>query len=345
MPPQNTEETYKQMKSEQKAALLFIALGQRWASAIMRQLKPEEVKKIAFWINKMNYVPQEITERVIREFYEGLAKKTSLASTGGKDYLMDVLGGMMGQAKAQDLIDELHETEESQVFRILTKVDPRQLGAYLRQEQPQTIALMLSYLEAGRAGAILQHLTPETQVEVIYRLATMEDSDPDIIAAMERSLHQNLGEMATGRNKREVGGPKTVAEILNNLPQAMEKAAMEALSERDFDLASKVKELMFVFADIVMLDDKSIQTLIKEIDSADLTLSLKGANDSVKDKVFKNISKRQAETIAEELSFMGPVKASTVQEAQQKIINVIKKLDEEGKILIQGKGGGDGIIA
>lgn len=343
--PEAVKAKTNEMPNTQKAALLFIALGQKWATAIMRMLKPEEVRRISFWINQMPYVPQDQVEEVIRSFYHRLQQRTSLGSSGGTDYLFDVLAGIMGESRAQDLIDELAESEESEVFRILKRVDPKQLAAYLKQEQPQTIALMMSYLEPDRAAAIIARFDEERQVEILNRLARMEETDQEVIVAMERSLTSSLGGMASGKRMRKVGGTKHVAEILNNFAHEQEKQVMDALSQADFELAAEIKDLMFVFADIILLDDKSIQAVVKDVDQADLIVALKGATDPVRDKIYNNISKRQADTIQDELAFMGPVKASTVAESQQKIVNIIRKLDEEGKILIQGKGGGDDIIA
>lgn len=340
------DEQYAAMSNTQRVALLLIALGQKWATEIMRLLRVDEIKAISFWINNMKYVPQELTERVVQEFYDRLTHKTSLASSGGRDYLIDVLAGMMGEQRAQELADDLMAQEENEVFRILKKVEPKQLAAYLKQEQPQMIALLMSHLEAERSASIITELPEEMQCELVWRLARLEETDPDVIASMERALNESLGGMATGKKAKKMGGPKVVAEILNSLGKGRDKELLEELTERDFDLATEIKDLMFVFADIILLDDKSIQTLMKDVDQADLVLSLKGASDQAKDKIFRNISKRQVDTIVDELSFMGPVKSSTVQGAQQKIVNVIRKLDEEGKILIQGKGGGgDDIIS
>lgn len=332
------------MSYAQKAALLMIALGQRWATEIMRMLRPEEIKKVSYWVTRMDYVPQELTEKVVKEFYERLIRKTSLSSLGGKSYLLDILSGMMGEAKAREMIDDLTNNEEAEVFRILKKVDPKQLAAYLKPEQPQTIALMLSYLDAMRSAMILSEFPQETRTKVIMRLARLEETDPHVIEVMESALNESLGNMAAGHQMKKIGGPKIVAEILNNLHKDVEKDIMDELTEKDFELATEIKELMFVFDDLVLLDDKSIQTVLKEIDQSDLIMALKGSSLAVKDKIFKNISKRQAETIDDELAFLGPVKASTVQSSQMKIVNLIRKLDEEGKILIQGKGSGDEII-
>jgi flagellar motor switch protein FliG len=341
----NIEETYKEMSTAQKSALLIIALGQRWATEILRMLKPEEVRKISYWINKMDHVPQEITEKVIKDFYERLVKKTSLSSTGGRDYLLDVLSGMMGESRAQELVDDLAEGESSEVFRILKQVEPAKLATFLKQEQPQTVALMLSHLDPSRSAQIITAMPEDKQYEVLLRIAKLEETDQEIISAMERTLTKSLGPMATGKQSKKVGGTKLVAEILNNVGKETENALMEQIGETDFDLATEIKDLMFVFADVILLDDKSIQSVVKDVDGGDLVLALKGANDAVKEKIFRNISKRQVDTINDELSFMGPVKASTVNDAQQKIVNIIRKLDAEGKILIQGKGGADDIIA
>ena len=341
MATKDIEETLRDMGTSQKTALLFIALGQKWATALLRLLRADEVRKISYWINHINYVPQEVTEGVIREYYERLAKKTSLSSTGGSDYLLDVLSGIMGDGKAQDLIDELADSEEHEVFRILRQVDPRQLAAFLKQESPQTIALMLSYIDPTRAATIMSEFSSELQLQVVLRLARLENTDQDVIAAMERSITNSLSAMSSGKKMKKVGGAKAVAEILNNFGHEDEKNIMESLGEQDFDLAAQIKDLMFVFSDIILLDDKSIQLVMKDVEQGDLVMAMKGAPDDVKEKIFGNISKRQADTIEDELSFMGAVKASVVQESQQKIVNLIRKLDEEGKILIQGKGGDD----
>jgi len=345
MAKMSVDEVYQEMSAPQKAALLLIALGQRWATEIMRCLRPEEVRKVSYWINRMDYVPQEVTERIIKEFYERLVRKTSLASAGGRDYLLEVLSGLMGESRAQELVEQLAEEESTEVFRILKQVDPRKLAGFLKQEQPQMVALLLSHIEAGRAGLIISALPEEVQFEVLLRMAKLEETDPEIISAMERSLTKSLGAVLSGAQPKKMGGTKMVAEILNAVPQQRERELMESISEADFDLATEIKDLMFVFADVVLLDDKSIQAVVKDIDQADLVMSLKGANDAVKEKIFRNLSKRQVDTINDELAFMGPVKASTVAQSQQKIVNVIRKLDAEGKILIQGKGGADDIIA
>jgi flagellar motor switch protein FliG len=315
------EEMFKQLTSPQKAALLLIALGQKWATEIMRLMKESEVKKISFWINKMAYVPQQLTERVIREFYSSLTKKSSLGTTGGEDYLLNVLSGMMGETKAQDLVYQLITEEEYEVFSILKKIDPSQLAAYLQQENPQTVALMLAHIDARRSSTIIGSLPEEMQMEVIIKIAKMEETSPEVIQSIEKVLAENLSGLALESEVGKVGGRKMVADILNNIGRTKEKALLESLTEADFDLATEIKDLMFVFDDIILLDDKSIQKEVKE-------------------KVFKNVSKRQVEMISDELAFMGAVKASVVQGSQQKIVNIIRRLDEEGQILIQGKGGG-----
>ncbi len=335
------EKNLKKLTKPQKAALLLIALGQKWATEAMRHLKADEVQSVSYWINQTQYVPQAITEHVIREFYESLIQKTSLSSIGGKDYLIDVLRGLMGEDKAQEIIDNLMEKDSEGTFKILRRVDPKQVALYLKNEQPQTIALMLAYLEPGRASQIVAALSEEVQAEVIYRLARLEEIDPDVVSHIEESLSDSLGSLASKKVAQKTGGPKAVADILNELDRNLGKDIIDAVSEADYDLASSIKDLMFVFEDIILLDDKSMQTLLKEIDQSDLIISLKGTSDAIKDKVFANLSKRQAETITEELSFLGPMKSSVIHQAHQKIISVIRKLDEEGMILIQGKGGGD----
>ncbi|MBN4066762.1 flagellar motor switch protein FliG [Simkania negevensis] len=341
----DAESTYRQLSNPQKAALLLIALGQKWASEIMRQLKEDEIKKISYWIGQMHYVPQELTERITKDFYERLQKQTTLTSSGGRDYLYGILAQMMGAERASELVDDLAQPKQQRAFNILKRIDPKQLATFFRHEQSQAVALIMAYLESVHAARIIEALPKEKQVEVVMRLAVLEDTDPDIVEEMEKTLKDSLSSVATGRIKKEVGGVKIVADILNSLTPTAEQFIMEQISEKDFDLATEIKELMFVFDDLVLLDDKSTQALLKEIEQDDLIVALKGANEGVVDKVFKNISKRQVSTIKDELAFMGPVKASVVHAAQQKIVNIIRKLDEEGKILISGKGGGDEIIS
>ncbi len=337
----NIEKSLKKLSKPQKAALLLIALGQKWATEAMRHLKADEVHKISYWINQTQYVPQLITEHVIREFYESLIQKTSLSSIGGKDYLIDVLRGLMGEDKAQEIIETLMQKDSEGTFKILRRIDPKQIALYLKNEQPQTIALMLAYLEPKRASQIVAALSEDVQAEVIYRLARLEEIDPDVVSHIEESLAGSLGALASKKVAQKTGGPKAVADILNELDHALGKGIIDAVSEADYDLASSIKDLMFVFEDIILLDDKSMQILLKEIDQSDIIVSLKGASDAIKNKIFSNLSKRQVETITEELSFIGPMKASIIHQAHQKIISIIRKLDEEGIILIQGKGGGD----
>ncbi|MFT4551630.1 MAG: flagellar motor switch protein FliG [Chlamydiales bacterium] len=334
------EEQFKALGSPQKAALLLIALGQKWATEIMRLMKEEDVKKVAFWINRMSYVPQELTERVVREFYSKLTKKTSLGSSGGSEYLQTVLSGMMGESKASDFVHNLINKEEYEIFSVLKKVDPKQLAAYLQQENSQTVALMLSYLDSERISKIIASLPEEMQTEVIMKIAKLEESDPELVPRIEAVLAENLKGLALEKDVQKMGGHKMVADILNSIGAPLDKAILEQITEEDFDLATAIKDLMFVFDDILLLDDKSIQTVLKEVDNEDLVVSLKGANEEVREKIFRNISKRQVEMISDELAFMGAVKASVVQGSQTKIVNIIRRLDEEGQVLIQGKGGG-----
>lgn len=351
MNPVNTEAIYKNLENPQKAALLLIALGQKHATEVMRLMNQDEMKKVSYWINQMGYVPQEITERVIKEFYEKLTHKSSLATTGGKEYLMDVLSGVVGEKHASDIIDEIISEDQNEVFRILKHVEPQQLAGYLKNEQPQTVALMLAHLHPTRSAEIIASLPAEMQPELIIAMAKLQDADPEIIAAVENALNKSLNNVMSSKSSsgrkdaKKLGGVKLAAEIMTNIGKTFEKEIMAKLVEKEFSLATAIKDLMFVFEDILLLDDKSLQKVLKDVDQNDLILSLKGASEAARNKIFSNISKRQADTINDELAFMGAVKGSVVKAAQQKIITVIRKLDEEGQIVIQSKGGGgDDII-
>jgi flagellar motor switch protein FliG len=337
---QDFEKIYTDLKTPQKAALLLIALGQESATQIMRYMKPDELKAISYWITQMKHVPQELTEKVVKEFYERLMRKSSLSSMGGQDYLLGVLIGMMGETKAKEVLEDLNNREESEIFKVLKKVEPKKLAAYLKKESPQSIAVMLAHIEPDRSGDIITYLPEELQVNVVTALASLEEADPDIVFAMENALTQDIGSLASSEKGKKIGGKEGVASILNRMSDEASKIIMDKLSEDHFDLASDIKDLMFVFEDVVLLDDKSTQTLVKEIDQSDLIMALKGASDAVKEKFFTNISKRQAESINDELSFMGAVKGSVVKESQKRIVSTVRKLDEEGKVFIQSRGGG-----
>jgi flagellar motor switch protein FliG len=336
---------YQNFNCGQKIALLMIALGERWATEILRLLKDDDVRSISYWISQLKHVPKELTERVIKDFYTRLSSNTSLSVSGGREYLYNVLIGIMGEAKAKEVVEELSTQEDPEVFRILKKVDSAQLAAYIKNENPQTIALMMGYLEPGRAATIIELLPQSIQNKVMICLAKIEETDPEIVEAMEQALSEGIGRLASDNIMRKIGGIEVVAEILNHMQAGKDKEILEKLSDMDFDLAVEIKELMFVFADIVLLDDKSMVTLLKEVEEPDLILALKGANNEISEKIYKNLSQRQIDTIKDELTFMGPVKASAVKAAQQQIVTMIRKLDEEGKVLIQGKGGDGGIIS
>ena len=251
---------------------------------------------------------------------------------------------MMGEEKASSAVDSLITQEQYELFKILKKVDPKQLGAYLKKESPQAIAVMLAHVDSDRSGAILSALPQDSQIKVLLAMARLEESDPEIVTAMEKALTEDISSMTSGPGMKKTGGAQAVAKILNSMSASDNKFLMGEISEEDFELASDIKDLMFVFEDLILLEDKSLQVVMKEIEQSDLILSLKGANDTVKDKIFSNISKRQVESINDELAFMGPVKSSAVKQAQQSIVGVVRKLNEEGKLLIQSKGGGDDAI-
>jgi flagellar motor switch protein FliG len=344
MKKEEVEDVYKGLNPAQKTAFLLITLGQRWATEVMRFLKEDEVKQISYWINQMHYVPQEINEKIVKEFYGKLVNKASLGSSGGKDYLFDILNSIMGDEKAIELIDDLGQSEESDVFRVLRKIEPSQLAAYLIQEQPQTIALMLSYLQPKRAASIIRELPDEMKAEVMFQMAKLQGTDPEVIETMDNALRASLGAVADGKQMEIVGGVKVVAEILNNLDQVSNKLIMSEINDRDLDLAVEIKELLFVFDDVATLDDKSVQLVLKEVPQEDLIIALKGASAAVKEIIFRNMSKRGAEGIQDELAFMGPIKGSTITEVHKKIVNIIRKLEEEGKVYIQ-KGGEDDVVS
>jgi len=331
----------RKLTGKQKAAVLLISMGPEFSAEVFKHLNEEEIEELTLEIAAFRKVTPEMTSSVLKEFQE-IWVAHEYISQGGIQYAKDVLEKALGEQRAREIINRLTASLQVRPFEFARKADPMQIFNFIQNEHPQTIALVLSYLEPEQAAMILSSLPSEQQVDVARRIAKMESTSPDVIHSVERVLEQRLSTMAN-LDYEEVGGIQSVVSILNGVDRSTEKAILEGLELTEPELAEEIKKRMFVFEDIVTLDDRSIQRVIRDVDNADLQLALKVASDEVKEAIFRNMSSRMREMIQEEMSYMGPVRIRDVEEAQMRIVSVVRRLEEMGEIIIS-RGGGDEIV-
>jgi len=333
------EKRARSLTGRQKAAVLLIVLGTTKAANVFKHLDDTEVEKVIASLTEVPNVPGATQEQVLEEAISG-AYKGGMAAAGGLGFAKKVLEEALGARKATDIINRIDMVmAKSTSFEAFHTINPGQLVNVLVKEQPQTIALVLAHLPPFQAAQILAGLPEATQDEVILRIAKMDKADPEVVSQIESVLRKQVSSYK--QNLRTVGGSRAVASVLNLTSRSTEKRILESLKEQEWEIAEEVKKLMFVFEDLVLVEDKSMQRVLKEIDIKDVTVALKAASDDVKEKFFSNLSKRAVEMIQEELEYMGPVKLKTVEEAQQKIVNIVRTLDEQGEVLVAGRGGRD----
>ncbi len=322
----------KRLTSLQKVALLMIALGVERASAILKNLKEEEVEKISIEMARLQNVPADIISQVIEEFYEMMMANKFIVQ-GGLDYARELLETAWGKKKAEEVLKRVEAETEVSAFYLLQTVDDKQLLNFLQNEHPQTAALILANLRPRQAAAIISEMPEEMQYEIAYRIATMEKTSPELIEDIENVLREQLGNLFGG-NLSKTGGVETVAEILNSVNRTAEKNILTHLRERDSQLAEEVTNLMFLFEDIVHLPNATIQRILKEVDSKTLALALKATSSELKERIFKNMSERAAKMLKEELDYLGPVRIKDVEQAQKEILEIARRLEEQGEIML-----------
>ena len=325
----------------QKAAILLIALGPEKSASIFKHLKEEEIEEMTLEIANIRSVTPQVKEAVITEFYE-LCLAQQYIAEGGIGYAKELLEKALGEEKAQGVISKLTASLQVRPFEFVRKTDPSQLLNFIQDEHPQTIAMILSYLSAGQASVIIGSLVPEKQADVAKRIALMDRTSPDVIKEVERVLERKLSSLVN-QDYTIVGGVDAVVNILNTVDRATEKHIMESLEIEEPELADEIRKKMFVFEDILLLDDRAIQRVLRDVDNNDLGVALKAANEDVQNVIFKNMSKRLASMIKEDMEYMGPVRMKDVEEAQQKIVGIIRKLEDSAEIVIS-RGGGDEIV-
>ena len=323
----------EQMTSIQKVAALLITLGPSAAAEIMKNIEDDNtLEQITIEIAGMNKLPQEIIESIVEEFHT-VFQASSLLASGGMNYARELLEKAYGATEANDILNRLVTILNSNPFQFFNEADPVQLATSFQNENPQLISLILAYLKPEQSAKVLNYLAPDVQHRVGLKIAQMETTNPEVISEVEKIVESRFSNIvATDFSK--AGGAKTLADILNSTDRATEKNVIEQMELETPELAEDVRSLMFVFEDIVQLDDASIQRVLREVDSRDLATSLKGSKEDVKQKILKNMSERAQAVLLEDIEYMGPVRSKEVQKAQSKIVGIIKMLEAAGEVTI-----------
>ena len=329
------------MTGPKKAAILLLALGEDAAADVMKNLEEAEIQQVGYYMSRFTDVSPEELDIVLEEFYRNsVMADEGVNISSSPDFVKNALTKALGADRAKELSDNLRAGEEEAGLEALRYAEPIMISNYIRTEHPQTIALILSYLKnAEQSSAVLRDLPESIQADILYRMAVIESIPPGVISEMNEVLTEEMktaGSMATS-----VGGVEPVAEILNSVDKATETRILASIEETNPDLAEQIRELMFTFEDMALIDAKQMQLVMKDVDQADMVLALKTASDAVKELIFSSMSSRAAEMVREDLENLGPAKLSDVEASQQKIIKVVKKLEEAGTIIIAGAGGGD----
>ena len=325
----------------QKAAILLITLGPEQSASIFKHLKEEEIEQLTLEIANTRSVSPQTKEAVLNEFYEICLAQQYIAE-GGISYAKELLEKALGAEKAMEVISKLTSSLQVRPFEFVRKTDASQLLTYIQDEHPQTIALILSYLPAGQSAQIVSSLPLDKQADVAKRIALMDRTSPDVIKEVEKILERKLSSLVN-QDYTIIGGVDAIVDILNTVDRGTEKHIMENLEIEEPELADEIRRKMFVFEDSLALDDRTIQRVLREVDNSDLGVALKSTSEEVQNVIFNNLSKRLATMIKEDMEFMGPVRLKDVEEAQQKIVTIIRKLEDSGEIVIS-RGGGDEII-
>jgi flagellar motor switch protein FliG len=326
----------KEYTGRQKSAIFLVTIGSELSAEIFNYLREDEIETLTFEIARLETIDSEQKDTILQEFQE-LMMANQFISTGGIDYARELLEKSLGSQKAIDIINRLTSSLQVRPFDFIRRTDPTHLLNFIQQEHPQTIALILAYLEPNKASIILQNLNHDVQSDVARRIATMDRTSPEVLREVERVLEKKLSTLSS-EDYTTAGGVESIVEILNLVDRASEKQIIEALEDEDPELAEEIKKRMFVFEDIVMLDDRSIQKVMREVDSQELAKALKSVDTEVQDKIFKNMSKRAATMLKEDMEYMGPVRLKDVEEAQQKIVSIIRHLEDVGEIVIARSG-------
>ena len=325
----------------QRASLVLSSIGAENASLVFKNFSDDEIEKLTLEVAKNDYWPMEIVEEVLNDFYE-LCLTQKVISEGGVDYAREVLEKAFGQQQAAALFEKITKQLKTKAFSFVRKADYKNLLAIVQNEHPQTIALILSYARSDQASAILSELNKEVRIEVVERIAKMDAASPDVVRSIEQTLEKKFANLVSAESM-DVGGINYIADVLNSVDRGTEKQIFDELAQRDPKLADEIRQKMFVFEDIVMLDDISVQAFLKEVDPKDLAIAIKGSTSEVADSVYRNMSQRARESLQTDVEYLHNVRLRDVEEAQQRIVAVIRRLEDDGVLTIS-KGGGDEMI-
>ncbi len=335
-------EPIQNLERNEKAAAVIVSLGMEKASSLYQHMDSDDVEKLTVEIAKLGFIDAPTTESVLMEFYQ-MCLTNKAVTEGGLEYARAVLENAFGKEASENLLDKVTKVLVSREFDFLNKADEKSLFAALQHERPQTIALILSYVDTSKAAAVVEQLDKDMQVKVVQGIANMENASPTAVKIIEAEMDKRFSSIMQTDNI-EVGGIDYVADIMNNLDRASEKNIFDLLTEKDTELAEEIRKRMFTFEDIVSMDDRSVQRFVRDCDQKDLVLALKGADRTVANKIFANMSSRMAQSISDDLEITTNVRMREAEEAQQRIVGIIRTLEEQQEIVIM-KGGKDDIIA
>jgi flagellar motor switch protein FliG len=332
-------EATKELRGIEKAAILLVAIGEERASEIFRYLGDSEVEALSLEIAKSRKVPTDVSRNVLGEAVETVLAEDYIAE-GGVDYARSILERSLGATRAEELIGRLSATIERRPFEFLRRTPPEQIHVFLRNEAPQTIALVIANLHTTLAAQVLSYLEPEEQAEVARRVAKMAETRPEVVSHVENVMRQKLSNVIA-QEYAAAGGVKSLADILNHSDRTTERNVLDELAKTEAELAEEVRLLLFTFEDVVKLDDRSIQMVLKEVDQKDLAIALRGVSDEVRNRIFSNMSERGAELLREEIEFQPPQRKRVIEESQGRIVGVVRRLEEAGAVVLS-RGGGAG---
>jgi flagellar motor switch protein FliG len=335
-----TEMTVAGLKGIEKAAILLVQIGEERASEIFRHLNDSEVEALSLEIAKSRKVPANVSRDVLGEAVETVLAEDYIAE-GGVDYARNILERSLGASRAEELIGRLSATIERRPFEFLRRTPPEQIYVFLRNEAPQTVALVIANLHTTLAAQVLSCLEPEEQADVARRVAKMAETRPEVVSHVENVMRQKLSNVIA-QEYAAAGGVKSLADILNHSDRSTERNVLDELAKTESELAEEVRLLLFTFEDVVKLDDRSIQMVLKEVDQKDLAIALRGVSEDVRGRIFSNMSERGSELLKEEIEFQPPQRKRVIEEAQGRIVGVVRRLEEAGAVVLsRGGGGGD----
>jgi flagellar motor switch protein FliG len=331
----------KALKGRAKAAALLIALGPEVSSEVLKHFKETDIETLTFEIFQLEKISEETRGHVLEECYH-MAVARDFITSGGADYARDMLQRALGKEKAQEIIERMAISRRPQRFSFARDSDPSQLAQFISGEHPQTIALILAHLQATLAAQTMTHLPPDLRTEVALRIATMDRTPPEVVEQVEEVLKRKLSSVIS-RDFTSVGGTQFLVNMLTTVDRGTEKQILEYLDGANAELAAEVRKLMFVFDDLVRLDDRSLQRVLREVDSKDLSLAMRGTGEELQERIFRNQSTRAAQALREEMEIGGPVRLRQVEEAQQRIVNIVRRLEDSEEIVVQ-RGGEDVLV-